>query len=113
VQYGETIEQAATRGLLEQAGLVGKPKLAHIFHSLVTSEDKQVIEDFVLFTYIFENPTGEIKSCDIGDFVWVKQSELIKFTKKPIFRNKEMMEKIIEFNGTVGLSEFKGSNKYY
>lgn len=113
VGFGESIEGAVNRGLLEQVGLTGKSELFSTFHSVVYSKENELLEDIVFFAFVFREPKGEIKTSDIGDFKWVKKSELNDYVKDPIFKYKEIMETLQNFQGQIKLKEFNGQSNNY
>lgn len=75
VEWGEKIADGSKRGLFEETGLEGEPRLFAIRHYRVFVEDKKV-EDKVMYCYLFDNPKGEIKGNLEGDFEWVAEKEL-------------------------------------
>ena len=84
VWFGENIEEAVLRGLKEETGLNGVPKLFAVRHYKVFTHDKKLVEDKVMYVFRFENPRGELKGNEEGEFQWVKDTKIDTYIKKPL-----------------------------
>lgn len=83
VFWGESIEEAAKRGLMEETGLEGTPKLFAVRHYRVYSSKEELLEDKLMHGFIFENPTGKLSSSNEGEYFWIKEKEIEKKITKP------------------------------
>lgn len=84
VKWSESVAEAATRGLKEETGLVGKPQLLAIRHYRVLTLNKKLVEDKIMHAFIFVNPTGKLEGNVEGEFTWVRESNLKTFVNLPL-----------------------------
>ncbi len=91
--YGEMLQDGATRELLEETGLSGKPELLQIRHYVnYSQETNDIIEDKFMFLFRVMNPTGNLQGNDEGDFEWIKESEF----KNKVTNHFESFESFLE-----------------
>ncbi len=88
VEVGETIEEAVAREVLEETSVVVKPlELLTLFNSINRDDEDKVRTHFILFEYLCEYISGEVKAGDDApDARWVSIDDLdsvniMKFTK--------------------------------
>lgn len=113
VWFGDKICDAAKRGLKEETNLDGKPELIAIRHYHVYLEDKQLVEDKIMYMFAFHNPIGEVKGNVEGEFNWIKDSEISNFIKNPFPEFYESFELLKEFKGEVSFKEIdQYTNKF-
>jgi len=93
IMLGEKIEDAGSRKLLEETGLVGNPKLIGIIRKVRRDKNLQIIEDTNYHILIFTNVKGELKEkTPFGENFWVTFDEARKFEKKNITASKYSQE---------------------
>lgn len=72
VRFGEKILEAATRELVEEAGLNGEMQLRYIIHELVYNPEQKLLEDKIFHVVLATNCTGKlITEFDGGKNEWV------------------------------------------
>lgn len=78
IGYGELFTEAASREMLEETGLIGRPQLALVKHYRVFNKTtKQLLEDKLMFLFRVENPKGELKpDINEGDYEWISEKDL-------------------------------------
>ena len=93
VEVGETLEEAVTREIKEETGLIVEPvEFLQVFNSINRDDDKKVRTHYVLFEFLCDYVSGEIEpGDDAPDARWVSINELdsvniMAFTKKFIER---------------------------
>jgi ADP-ribose pyrophosphatase YjhB (NUDIX family) len=104
-EWGETFEDAAKRGLKEEANITGNPKLFAIRHFLVSTDGENIIEDKLMHAFMFENPQGELKSNPEGHFFWIKESEIEEKVTYPLEEFWEILEALKNFDGKFTFKE--------
>lgn len=111
IGYGERNAEAAARELKEETNLDGEPTLLAILHYIVRDKASwDVLDDKLFFDYFFINPTGELKGSHEGEYYWVPISELWSVIKKPfdtVEAYENAVEKILNFDGSVGFEEYE------
>lgn len=108
VMYGENILETAERELFEEAGLKGTAKLIGIRHYRVYFPTKNnLAEDKVMYICRIDEPQGEIKSNEEGDFYWVSMSEIESRVTRPLPEFKEIYGMVKNFDGSITFSEQK------
>jgi 8-oxo-dGTP pyrophosphatase MutT (NUDIX family) len=107
VMYGESITEAATRELYEETKLVGEPNIAKVRHYLVKDKTTgELLEDKIMFSCIFKDPTGEIVAGDEGKYEWVEVQDLDAYIQKPFEAWwKEDFAELLNFNGIQKIEE--------
>lgn len=96
VKQGETILNAAERELEEETKLIGKAKIAGIFHYHVFNKSgKELLDDLILFLCRFDNPKSKLKGCNEGKYEWVDADKISEFIDKP-FQSKKMFLKEVD-----------------
>lgn len=104
VQYGERIIDTAVREFTEETNLVGKPYLVGIRHYRVYFPKDILVEDKVMYVHRIDEPRGELKSNQEGEFEWIKVSEAGKVTN-PLPESKEFLDLVLNFNGNISFKE--------
>ena len=109
VRYGEKVVDAAKRELREEAGLEGNPQLVSVKHFLVyDKQSNELLEDKFMFLYLVEDPTGEIKSNEEGEYAWIERKEMKQKITNPFEPIDEFLRYVIEvekFTGQVTVEE--------
>lgn len=75
--FGENILEAAKKGLFEETNMKGEPKLKAIRHYRVYYNNK-VVEDKIMYIYLFDSPKGELKNKKDGEFFWTSEQKIAK-----------------------------------
>lgn len=76
VSFGETLEQAAKRELLEETGLtIESLALEKIYHKVRFREDQTVVQDVIFYIFFGADPVGEIKNGPFEDVFWATEEE--------------------------------------
>jgi len=84
IKLGEKIEEGASRELLEETHLQGKPTLKALLHyRTYSSQTEELVQDKFLYMCHFVDPTGEIVNSYEGEYLWIKEKDLFDFLKKP------------------------------
>src|SRR5258706_1030316 len=111
VQYGELIEDAAKRELLEETNLEGNPLLIGIRHYRVFPKGEEtLLEDKVMYIFKFDNPIGDLKGNTEGEFKWVDINEEII---NPLEEFDEILNLLKTFSGQITFKEFNHyTNKF-
>lgn len=79
IKWGETIEEAAKRELLEETGLSGKPQLAYVRHKMDYADNHDLLEDKFFFAQVVRDPAGTLKQqFDGGRNLWLTKQEIAK-----------------------------------
>lgn len=88
VEVGETLEQAVEREVLEETGIRVKPiELITIFDSVNKDELGRVQFHYILFEYLCEYISGEVKAGDDApDARWIPLDNLDSFNIMPLTR---------------------------
>lgn len=107
VWYGESISEAAKRGLKEETNLEGDPELIGIRNYKVYSKENELQEDKIFFIHRFVNPKGVLKSTDEGKFEWVKISNIEKVVANPLEEFNEMLQILLNFDEEISFKEVK------
>ena len=72
IRWGETIEEGASRELMEETGLRGRAKILGTIHKMDYSPDGSLLEDKYFFAVHFHNPEGELVSkFEGGENFWM------------------------------------------
>lgn len=83
VNIQESISETAKRELLEETGLKGIPKFIGILHKTNITRDGQLLDDRVLFSFLFENPSGELIEKTLeGENYWMTKEEILNEKRK-------------------------------
>ena len=93
VEVGETLEEAIVREVLEETNIRIKPiEFLQVFNSINRDEDDRVRTHYILFEYLCEYVSGELKpGDDAPDARWVSLDDLdsvniMSFTREFIER---------------------------
>ncbi len=85
VPYGESVVESAIRELKEETNL--ECETGQVFmiehHRVYNSSSEELLEDKYFYFVRFENPNGELKANEEGEFEWITESNLEEFLKKP------------------------------
>lgn len=96
IKYGETVQEAAQRELLEETWYRGVAKLIGVKHYLVYSPDWwTLLEDKYMRLCAIHNPQWEFISCDEGDYQWVSVSQLNKVVTNHF--NRDDFDQLIDW----------------
>ncbi|MFA6982243.1 MAG: NUDIX domain-containing protein [Patescibacteria group bacterium] len=107
-KWGETMEEAAKRGLAEEASLDGTPVLFAIRHYLVYSDQNgSLLEDKIMHAFMFVDPTGDLKGNLEGDYQWVKEKDLEKTVEPQLEEFPEILEALTKFKKEVTFKELR------
>lgn len=107
-KWGETMEEAAKRGLMEEANLAGEPKLFAIRHYLVYSKQTgELVEDKLMHVFMFLNPTGDLVGNLEGDYQWVKEEDIDKVVQPQLVEFAEIFKALNDFQDVVTFKELK------
>lgn len=83
IRWGETLEEAGARELLEETGLTAKLTPLGFYHKLDYDESGELLEDKYLCLIYGTNPRGELKEYSDGQRnVWLSDEEFEKKEKK-------------------------------
>lgn len=105
VLYGESVESAVVKGLYEETGLKGTPKLFAIRHYRVYNPKEELMEDKIMYAYLFLNPIGELVPHIEGEYFWVPQDEIKKQVVKPQEEFFEIYEALISKESPIFFKE--------
>jgi ADP-ribose pyrophosphatase YjhB (NUDIX family) len=106
VWWGEKLENAVIDGLKTETGLDGEnPELLAIRHYHAFSNQKELLEDKLMYIYLFQNPLGELKSDDEGEYFWINENEIQKILINPLPEFAEEYELIKKFKGQIDFKE--------
>lgn len=105
VWYGESILNAARRGLREETNLDGVPELIGVRNYKVYSKENELLEDKIFFIHRFIDPKGDLKSTDEGKFEWVKIDDVEKVVTNPLEEFRETLEILLNYKGTISFKE--------
>lgn len=95
IRWGETMEQAGARELMEETGLTADLTPLGFFHKLDYDDSGELLEDKYLCLIHGVNPKGELKESSDGQRnVWLSDAEFEKNEKK--FGNAEETTTIIK-----------------
>lgn len=115
IKFGETVIESARRELMEEAGLVGDPKLVQIRH-YVSFKNEELVEDKFMFLCLIEDPIGDLQPNYEVELGWIPVKELAKFIVKP-FRDfneiKEIVDSVLNFKGNVSFVEKVEEVEYF
>jgi len=94
MKWGETVEEAAKRELLEETGLSGKTELIMVNHKMDYDQNGKILEDKFFFVNRVVNPTGTlIENFEGGKNCWMTKEEI--FSLENLFDGlKERIEMI-------------------
>lgn len=101
MEQGETIQESALREFKEETNLqITNPKLAGVFTFLIYSDEKEVINEWMMFTFKSETFTGTLTSyCEEGELEWVPQENIANIPMaegdKKIFEHTLSSEEIL------------------
>lgn len=96
VEYGELFKESAKREFFEETNLKGEPRLFLIEHWLTfNKEDDKLLNDKLFINFIIENPKGELKGCEEGEYEWINIENLDEEIKTP-FLTVDYIKEIIE-----------------
>lgn len=87
VKFGEFAEETAARELLEETGLIGKPKILAVQHRLRGPSRDNIKLDHYFFICIIDNPKGKIKDTEEGKNYWKTKKEIDKLRTFPGFNH--------------------------
>lgn len=77
VRWGEFIEPAAQRELLEETGLSGKLTFRGVQHKIDVTPAGQILEDKFFYAFVLENPQGQlVEVFEGGENRWVREGEV-------------------------------------
>lgn len=111
VWFGEKIEDAAARGLKEEANLKGVPVLIGIRRYRVFKKSTdEILEDKIMYIFRIKNPIGKLESKKDGHFQWIKQSEIADYVTKPLNEFEEVLQLLLSNNENK--IDFKELNYY-
>ncbi|MEI6462515.1 MAG: NUDIX hydrolase [bacterium] len=82
IRFGETIEEAAERELMEETSLHGKYELKFTFHDMVYSKSGEILEDKLFFVVGVTNVSGELVNAKGGEHHWLSEAEFKTATPK-------------------------------
>lgn len=83
IRWGETLEEAGTRELMEETGLTANLTPLGFYHKLDYDEHGEFLEDKYLCLIYGTNPSGELKEYSDGQRnVWLSDEEFEKKEKK-------------------------------
>jgi len=95
VDYGERVIEAAKRELKEECNLEGESKIIALKHYRVfDANNRELVEDKFMFLITVNDPSGDLKQSEEGQYEWVKESELKKFITNP-FESWEAFETLL------------------
>ena len=93
VQYGEKVQRAAKRELLEETHLIGNPEIKAIRHFRVYDfTSKNLVEDKVMYIHVVDNPKGNLQSNDEGKFEWIDLGQVKNFIVNPLEEFEEIFQ---------------------
>jgi ADP-ribose pyrophosphatase YjhB (NUDIX family) len=77
VRFGEKIEEAAQRELLEETGLKANSiKLVDVYHKIAKTSQQETVQSSVFFIFEMTDLTGEfIKKTQFQENIWVNKSD--------------------------------------
>lgn len=97
IRWGETMEEAGARELMEETGLTADLKPLGFFHKLDYDSNGDMLEDKYLCLIYGTNPRGELKEYSDGQRnVWLSDEEFEKKEKR--FGNAEETTRFIKAN---------------
>lgn len=74
LEFGESIETGVLRELFEETGLKGSPILKEIKH-IMHSKNGEILKDNFFYSFLIENPTGELINTSDGENFWMSLEE--------------------------------------
>lgn len=101
MEQGETIKEGAVREFKEETGLqVVAPKLAGVFTFLIYNDKRELVREWMMFTFVSNSYRGTIASyCDEGELEWIKQEQIMNIPMaegdKQIFEHVLSSEEIM------------------
>jgi len=105
VEFGETPKNAAEMEFKEETGLSGNLKLKTVTN-YVTEVNSELMHHVIAFTYLCENPSGELVSKHReGENVWMTFGEFKKLKRFPEIDN--LIEKTLQKNNAVNFLNSK------
>lgn len=82
IRWGELVEEAGKRELLEETGLKGEMRLAGIEHKVDYDKEGNLLEDKFFYVMRVDNPEGElIEKFEGGKNIWIPADEILKLPK--------------------------------
>ena len=105
IRFGEKIQEAARRELMEETGLDCKDiTLKCIYHDhVITAEDGKLMEDKIFFVTVAKDPTGEPANTESGRHSWVTEDDYWKTEKK--YYNEDSIYESSKARGAFDISE--------
>jgi ADP-ribose pyrophosphatase YjhB (NUDIX family)/predicted transcriptional regulator len=105
-KWGESLAEAAQRGLMEETNLYALPTLFSIKHYVVNQND-EIVEDKLMHAFSFQDPKGELIGNNEGEYFWIVESEIKKDAFKYLEEFWDFFETYKNFKGGLTFSEYK------
>lgn len=105
-KWGETLVDAAKRGLFEEANLKAQPMLFSIKHYII-NKNNEVVEDKHMHAFLFNDPTGKLVGNNEGEYFWVPESKIKKDSFNYLEEFWDFYKELQDFTGEVKFAEYK------
>jgi len=106
VLFGNNIADVAKVGFTDETSLRGEPIFEGIRHYRVYVNNIDLVEDKIMYIFIFKDPEGELKGCKEGDYFWAATTQLKEMVKNPLPEFQESLDIITSFNGNITFKEY-------